>query len=320
MSADISFAVQAAPADGEGWVSLARRVESMGFEVLSVSDHPGITASPFVALAAVAPVTRSVVLGTAVLNAGVREPLDVASDVASLELLSGGRTLLGLGAGHTPGEWSAIGRSYPSPSDRIARLAEFVPVVRSLLAGEAVNHEGRFFALREARLELAPARPVPLLIGGNSRALVRLGAAEADVVEIGGLGRTLPDGHFHELRWSEREIDQIVATFHEAAGSRQPRLGALVQFVTVTDDAPRVAEAFLASAAQRQPAATLPSIDEVLGTPFVLIGTVVELAQKLLNLRERWGFTRYTIRAGAIDAVGDVMEALRDTGDLAGPN
>jgi hypothetical protein len=92
-----------------------------------------------------------------------------------------------------------------------------------------------------------------------------------------------------------------------------------VQFAMVTDDAERVAEKFLVSAAERQPAATLPSAQELLGAPFVLIGTVAELAQKLVGLRQRWGFTRYTVRSGAINAVGDVMEALRDTGDLAGP-
>jgi len=197
-------------------------------------------------------------------------------------------------------------------------LAEFVPVVRALLAGEAINHEGRHFRLRDARLELAPPRPVPLLIGGNSRALVRLAAAEADVVEIGGLGRTLPDGHFHELRWSERDVDETVSIFHEAAGRRNPRLGALVQLVRVTDDAARAAEDFLESAAQRLPAGTLPSVEEVLGTPFMLMGTVAELAQKLVGQRERWGFTRYTVRSGAIDAIGGVMEALRETEDLAG--
>jgi alkanesulfonate monooxygenase SsuD/methylene tetrahydromethanopterin reductase-like flavin-dependent oxidoreductase (luciferase family) len=70
-------------------------------------------------------------------------------------------------------------------------LAELVPIVKSLLAGEVVDHEGDHFRLHEARLEIAPSRRVPLLVGGNSRSLIRLGAAEADVVEVGGLGRTL---------------------------------------------------------------------------------------------------------------------------------
>jgi alkanesulfonate monooxygenase SsuD/methylene tetrahydromethanopterin reductase-like flavin-dependent oxidoreductase (luciferase family) len=114
MPGKISFAVQAAPTDAGAWVSQARRVEAIGFEVLCAADHPGVTVSPFVALAAVATETRSVGLGTAVVNAGVREPFDIASDVASLDLLSGGRAFLGLGAGHTPSEWSAVGRPYPS--------------------------------------------------------------------------------------------------------------------------------------------------------------------------------------------------------------
>jgi alkanesulfonate monooxygenase SsuD/methylene tetrahydromethanopterin reductase-like flavin-dependent oxidoreductase (luciferase family) len=176
--------------------------------------------------------------------------------------------------GHTPSEWSAIGRTYPSPSRRISRLAELLPIVRRLIAGEIVDHEGSDFRIHEAHLEMAPARRVPVLIGGNSRALVRLGAAEADVVEIGGLGRTLSDGHFHEIRWSTRQIDEMVATFHEAVGPQRPKLGALVQLVAVTEDAQQTAQAFLASLANRLPANTLPTVDELIDAPFVLIRTV----------------------------------------------
>jgi probable F420-dependent oxidoreductase len=319
MPEEISFAVQATPAESARWVSLAQRVEALGFEALCVADHPGVTASPFVALAAAASQTRSVKLGTAVVNTGVREPFDIASDVASLEILSPGRAFLGLGAGHTPSEWAAVGRPFPSASNRISRLAELVPIVRALLAGEVVDHEGIHFRLHEARLEIAPTRPVPLLIGGNSQALVRLGAAQADVVEIGGLGRTLPDGQFHEIHWTPHQIDEVVATFHAATGSRRPRLGALIQLFAVTDDPHQTAEAFLVSASERLPPMTLPTVDELLDAPYVLIGTVAQIAEKVIAARAHWGFTRYTVRSGSIDAIGEVMEILRSTGDLGPP-
>jgi hypothetical protein len=83
-----------------------------------------------------------------------------------------------------------------------------------------------------------------------------------------------------------------------------------VQLVTVTDDAEQAADAFLASVGKRQAVESLPSLDDLLAAPFVFIGTVAEIAEKLQAARERWGFTRYTVRAGAIDAVGQVMRAL----------
>jgi probable F420-dependent oxidoreductase len=277
-----------------------------------------LTVSPFVALAAAAPATSSLRLGTSVVNSGVREPFDIASDAASLDLLSAGRALLGLGAGHTPAEWRAVGKAYPSASERVERLAALIPLVQQLLAGDVVNCDSPQFRLVDARLELAPRRAIPLLIGANSPALVRVGAAHADIVEIGGLGRTLADGHFHEPRWKAAQIDRVVEAFRDAAGARRPRLGALVQFVAVTDRAEAAAARLVASLAEHIPSAALPTADEVLAAPFVLIGTVAEITNQVLEARHRWGLVRYTVRAPAIDDIVEVMTALRSKGQLAG--
>src|SRR5882724_8802882 len=100
----VTFSVAAQPAGAAEWLDLARRAESLGLDSLYVPDHPGTCASPFVALAAAAAVTTRLRLGSYVSNAGVREPILLASDVATLDVVSGGRAVLGLGAGHTPAE------------------------------------------------------------------------------------------------------------------------------------------------------------------------------------------------------------------------
>jgi probable F420-dependent oxidoreductase len=306
----ISFAIQVAP-DADDSVSVAQQVEASGFDALCVGDHPGLTISPLVALAAAAPLTDTIRLGTAVLNAGVRHPFDIAADAATLDMVSGGRVLLGLGAGHSAQEWEMLGRPYPSPAARIDRLAVILPLVRDLLAGETVTHHGTDFTLERAHLEIVPRRPVPILVGGNSRALVRLGAVQADVVEIGGLGRTLPDGHFHEIRWRVPQIDQVISAFYEAIGMRQPQLGALVQIVSITESAESKAAAFLDAAAERLPPETLPGVDELLAAPFTLIGTKNEIVQKIRDAHARWGISRYTVRAPALKEVTDLIGALR---------
>ena len=146
---------------------------------------------------------------------------------------------------------------------------------------------------------------------------MRIGAAHADIVEIGGLGRTLPDGHFHEPRWKAEQIDRVVDAFHDAAGARRPRLGALVQFVDVTDHAEAATARLRASLAEHLPAAALPTMGDLLAAPFVLIGTVEEITRKLLTARDRWGLVRYTVRAAAIDDIIEVMTALGSEGQLA---
>ena len=116
--------VQAAPRDGKSWIALARRIEEIGFEGLFVADHPGTAPAPFVALAAAAAVTDRIELGTYVVNAGAWEPLALANEVATLDLVSDGRAVLGIGAGHTPVEWTSVGRAYPTAGQRVDRMVE----------------------------------------------------------------------------------------------------------------------------------------------------------------------------------------------------
>jgi len=311
MTAPFRCFVQDAPGGEAEWTAGAARVEALGFDGLAVADHPGLTASPFVALAAAAPATRSLALGTAVVNTGVREPLDVAADAATLDLVSGGRAFLGVGAGHTPAEWAAVGRSYPSVGERVARCAEVVPLLARLLEGDTVTHSGAHFHLHEARLPFSPPRRVPLVVGANHPTLVRVGAAWADAVELSGLGRTLADGHFHELRWSPARVDAVVDGFHRARRARSAELGALVQAVIESDDAEAAAAQFLALVARQHPEAGLPTVAELIAVPYLLVGTIAEITDQLRAARDRWGFSRFTVRASAIDTMAKVMELVR---------
>ena len=111
----MEFVLQAFDADLR---ATAAKAEAAGLGGLAVADHPGMTWSPFVALTSAAVATERLGLGTAVINCGVREPLDIAGDAATLQAISGGRLTLGLGAGHTPSEWSQLGRERPSGHER----------------------------------------------------------------------------------------------------------------------------------------------------------------------------------------------------------
>jgi len=124
------------------WVELAKATDHSGFDCLYVADHLGSSATPFAALAAAAVVTDTVRPGTCVLNAGLREPLSLAAELATLDALSSGRTVFGVGAGHTPAEWTMLGLEYPQAGERVDRLIELVSAVRLLLTGEPVTTRG----------------------------------------------------------------------------------------------------------------------------------------------------------------------------------
>ena len=127
----VTFSLQAKPTAAAEWLDLARRAEQAGFESLYVSDHPGYGVSPFVALAAAAAVTSQIRLGSYVSHAGVREPVLLATDVATLDVVSGGRAVLGLGTGHNPAEWAAVGRTRPDVRGRVDHCIEVAERTRA---------------------------------------------------------------------------------------------------------------------------------------------------------------------------------------------
>ena len=214
----VRVSVQASPRDRTSWLTLATKVERLGFDGLYVSDHPGSGAAPFVALAAAAAVTERIQLGTCVLNAGVWDPLSLASTVATLDVVSGGRAVLGVGAGHTPQEWTMVGRPYPSPGARVDRMIELINATQALLRGAPVSHRGTNFTLANAVLaDPRPVRdPIPLMVGGNGTRVLQFAAQHADVVGVTGTGRTLADGHRHEVDWSPAGLRRIVDIIRSA--------------------------------------------------------------------------------------------------------
>ena len=304
------FALQAQPADAVSWLALATRAEQAGFDTLQAADHPGSCAAPFVALAAAAAVTTRIRLGSYVSNAGVREAIHLATDVATLDVVSGGRARIGIGAGHTPAEWQAIGRDRPDVRGRVDRCLAVAEAVRRLLDGETAR-VGDF----EARL--TSPRPVqqriPLVLGTANSRLLRWAGAHADVVGLSGLGRTQADGHSHEARWRpeqiDRQVEQVRAGTAERAGTAGrsgtavraagPELEALVQIVELTDDAQ-------AAAAPHAAELGMPVAD-LLEAPFVLIGTAAEMRAAAERHAKRWGITRYAVREPALETIAEVF-------------
>jgi len=306
--AEVTVSVQAEPRDRQHWLALARRLEADGYHALLIGDHPADGASPWPALGAAAAVTSTLRLGTYVLQAGVREPAHIAADAATLDLLAPGRVLLGLGAGHTPQEWHDIGRKRPSPGERARRLVESVEVVARLLRGETVTVTGRHVSANGAALSGLPvgAGRVALVVGGGHPDVLVVAAALADVVALSGLGRTLPDGHHHEVRWSEQHLRtqlQLIRAEAERTGN-SPAVEILVQQAVRTDDR----AAALDDLRARLPGATA---EDLTTTPYLLIGTAEEMAAQLHRQADRYGLTRYVIREPALDQMGPALTVLR---------
>lgn len=301
----LRFGVQANPTDAKELVQAAKIAEASGLYALFVPDHPGSCASPFVALAAAASVTERICLGTYVVNAGVHHPVQAANDLNTLDLLSDGRAILGVGAGHTPEEWTQRGDAYPSPSVRVDRMMKFTDHVHALSRGQVVNASDDHFVLKEAQIShpVALQTPIPLLIGGNGKTVLRYAGAHAETVSVSGLGATRPDGHSHIPKWSHAEITESISHIRAgAAGREAPVIEALVQLLKITNDRQRTLESFAHRA----------DIDPMLieDNPFVLVGTAAHIAEQIVAHRERWNFTSFVARANDLPDLCVVAEHM----------
>lgn len=300
------FGVQISSLDPAELVRLATRAENAGFDVVSLSDHVGDDGpSPLPALGVVAAATRSIRIGTLVLNGDMRNPVQLAWEVSTLDHLSGGRMELGLGAGHTPQEYTATGLAMDPPAVRKARLTETVELVRSLLDGNEVTTIGRYHQVDGARVPRSVQERLPILVGGNGDALLTHAARHADIIGLQGLGVTQPDGHRHTVRWDPSWLDHQVAHIVGSAGDRlaDVELNALVQVVRVTDHR----EAVLAEICGAMP--DLP-MEHARVTPYLAVGTPEEIADQFLAARQRWGITYFSVRD--VDAFEPVIRRVAE--------
>ena len=168
-------------ADPRVTVEVARTAEAAGWEALIVWDHLGFVweqpaADPWTVLAAVAASTSTIRIGTGVTPVPRRRPQTLAHQVATLDVLSGGRVIFGAAIGGVAREFSAFGEP-DDPRLRAEKLDEGLDVLRRLWSGETVMHHGAHYTVDGIRLAPTPVREsVPIWIGGNSPPALRRAA------------------------------------------------------------------------------------------------------------------------------------------------
>jgi probable F420-dependent oxidoreductase len=291
------------------FVEKARKIEAFGYDTLTLPDHLTDRVAPMPALISAAEATKSLRVGTNVLNNDLRHPVLVAREAATVDLLTNGRFQLGLGAGSIQSEYEQAGLTFDTGATRVERLAEAVTIIKGLLTGEQVTFAGRHYKVTSHTIAPFPVqkpRP-PILIGGNGERLLTLAAREADIVGLSGLtfrhgGAVPPD----LSGWRVSGVDERVRLVREVAGiERYARLelNALVQQVVVTDDRRRAAEKLTNRSTQL-------SADEILQSPYVLIGTIDQMVADLQARRQRWGISYYVIHEPYVDAFAPVVARL----------
>jgi probable F420-dependent oxidoreductase len=275
--------------------------------MLTVPDHLADIFAPMPALVSVAAATKTLRVGTNVLNNDFRHPVLVAREAATVDLLTDGRLQLGLGAGYMKSEYDQSGLGFDIGRTRVERLAEAVVVIKRLLTGERVTFAGRHYRVTGHTIHPLPVqRPhPPILVGGNGPRLLTLAAQEANIVGLSGVtfrrGGAEPD----RSGFKAAGVDERLQLVREVAGDRydQLELNALVQRVIVADDRRRAAEELTRRWTEL-------TDEEILQSPYALIGTVDQIVEDLEARRERWGISSCTIHEPYADAFAPVVARL----------
>src|SRR5215472_17887177 len=167
---ELSFGVDVptSAAPGDDPVGLAQEAERFGYDFVSAADHPcggNPSYETTTMLTWIASCTSRIKVVSRVLAVPFRRPAMVAKLAASLDLLSGGRFILGLGAGYSDEEITALGGPVLAPGEKIDGLAEAIQVIRGAWTHSGYTQHGHHHSVRDLQMEPKPTRPIPVWLG-----------------------------------------------------------------------------------------------------------------------------------------------------------
>jgi probable F420-dependent oxidoreductase len=243
-------------------------------------------------------------IGSFVYNNDFRHPALLAKEAATIDVLSGGRLELGIGAGYSKSEYDAVGVPFDPPGVRARRFEEAIEVIRRLLRSESVEYQGQHYRLSGyAGLPMPVQRPVPLLIGGGGPRMIRFAARTADIVGFipqSLTGGGIDPGEFAPVALESKVglLEKVVSETGRTDGT--PERNILIFGIYPSVDAIAEGDRVLRYV-PRQLLAT---------SPYVLLGDVGAIVEGLRERRERWGLTYYVCWGDQIDKFIPVVRQL----------
>ncbi len=304
-------------------VNAARRAEIAGYATFLIRDHfieepLGHQLAPIAALATVAAATKTLRVGSLVICNDYRHPVVLAKEVATLDVLSGGRFELGLGAGFSRPEYEAAGLPFDPPGVRVDRFAEALQVFKGLFDAEAFTFSGRFYTVTKVDSFPKPLqRPhPPILVGASGRRMLSIAARAANIIGIQtaapgnplaisnrSAGRRVgsdPSGLLAE------SIAEKIGWIRHEAGSRFDAIElSIVSSVVLAENRREAAERLM-----RQREWDGISVDRVLEMPSIFIGSVDQIAHEMQVRRERYGISYHVVRDSGLETLAPIVSRL----------
>ena len=299
------FGIQLSTApSGAAWAELARQAEDLGFDTLFMPDHFGDQLGPVPALMAAADATTELRVGALVFDNDYKHPVVLAKEMATIDVLSGGRLIVGIGAGWMATDYEQSGIPMDAPGVRVSRMEEGIAVLKGCFAEGPFSFSGAHYTISEYDGHPKPAQSPPFLIGGGAKRVLSIAAREAQIV---GINPSIHSGHVDAdaaRNGAADETDKKLAWVREAAGDRYADLEInMLQFAgIVTDDRKGTAE-------MMAPLFGLPP-EEVETYPHACIGSVEEICESLEGRRERWDASFFVFQGDTMHALAPVVAKL----------
>jgi probable F420-dependent oxidoreductase len=297
------------PLPDRTWADTCREYEALGYSTLFVPDHFDEGLGPIAAMTAAACATTTLRVGALVFDCDFRHPAVLARELASIDVLSEGRLEVGLGAGWKRLDYERSGIAMDPPKVRVDRMIEHTQVCKALFRGEPVTFAGEHYTITDLDGTPKPYREggPPILIGGGARRVLRFAGANADIV---GVNASIHSGEIDTAAARDAlpdRIDEKVQWVREGAGDRfeELELNAWLAVAEVTDDSAGMGEV-LGNLFGADP-------NDVLASPLTLVGSEHEIAERLHERRERWGYSYVVVPGDKARAFAPVVAALTGT-------
>ena len=273
------------------WITTARRVEELGYATLLMPDRLSIgSLAPLTALAVAAQATTSLRIGSYVFCNEYRHPVLLAREAATLDLLSGGRFELGLGAGVGPSEFQRIGIPFASAGTRVGHLEETLQLMKQLFTEETVNFSGKYYTITELKGNIRPVQQphLPLLVAGAGERMLKLVAREANIIAIGS--KITAQG----ADPTDATMEQKIAWIKEAAGERfaDLELSQTIYDMMITDSGTDLSTQAGGPPIPKRPMSTGQAVAH------------------LLEQRDRYGFSYLQVYEGQMENFAPVVARL----------
>jgi probable F420-dependent oxidoreductase len=286
------------------WRDQLRRIDDLGFSSVSISDHltGGWQMDPIVAMTVAAEATTRLRVLSMVLCNDFRHPVTLHRSMANLDVFSGGRVEIGLGAGWKEADYRASGVQFAPASARVARLAESIEVLKGLFGPEPVTYVGTYYQVSElAGLPRPVQRPhPPLFVGGGSRRILELAGRAADIV---GLNPRLASGVEDMTADRLRRKIGWARSGAIAAGRAPEELEFQQSLVDVRLTHRGVEHRWSSSLARGVP------LEALAASPSVLHGDLDDCVDALVERRARYGIS-YLHLGGNLEAAALIVDRL----------